>query len=99
MLYDTRGYRSAQASFRNGLPYWLGRDVLVGSLFSIIDEEGTMLTDYLENVMLRQTRQERCDVMVQIGDGKRDEAPIVKLQRLVQGIQEGINVITLAPGS
>jgi hypothetical protein len=63
---------------------------------SIIDEEGSMLTDYIENVMLRQTRQERGEVMVQIGDGKREEAPIVKTQRLITGIQEGINTLQLS---
>lgn len=99
LSWDTRGYRTAQATFRNGLPFWLGRDVFVGGLMSIIDDEGDMLTDYIEMVLLRQDRQNRADVMVQIGDGKAEEAPIVKTQRLIAGIEEAVNVLTLAPNS
>ncbi|MDZ7886539.1 MAG: hypothetical protein U5N53_28205 [Mycobacterium sp.] len=43
--WDTRGYRSAQATFRNGFPYWVGRDVFVGGLVPIVDDEGDMLID------------------------------------------------------
>jgi hypothetical protein len=97
LSWDTRGYRTAMASFRNGLPFWLGRDIFVGALMSIIDDEGAMLTEYIENVLLTQNRQQRAQVMVQLGDGKAEEAPIVKSQRLITGLQEAFNVLTLAP--
>ncbi|MEX7470190.1 hypothetical protein AB4Z39_10805 [Mycobacterium adipatum] len=99
MAFDTRGYRSAQATFRNGLPYYVGRDVFVGGLMSIIDDEGNMLTDYVENVMLRQTRETDTEVMVQIGDGKAEQAPIVKSQRFITGLMEVTNAILLTPQS
>jgi hypothetical protein len=99
MAWDTRGYRSAQATFRNGYPYWLGRDVFVGGLMPIVDDEGFMLIDYIENVMLRQNRQEDAEVMVQIGDGKAEQAPIVKSQRFITGLQQVANAILLTPNS
>ena len=95
-MWDSRGYRSAQASFRNGYPYSVGRDVFIGSLMSIA-ENGTVYTDYVENIVITDNRTERAKVIVQIGDGKAEEAPIAKLQRLITGIQEAVNVLTLAP--
>ncbi len=99
MSWDTRGYRSAQATFRNGAPFYAGRDTPVGGLMSIVDDEGDMLTDYVENVLLRQNRLDDAEVMVQIGDGKAEEAPIVKTQRFVTGLMEVGNTILLTPQS
>ena len=99
MLWDTRGYISAQATFRNGEVYRLGKDVFRGGLISILFRQRTrLLTDYIENVMFRITPTER-DVMVQIGDGKVEEAPLAKHQRFITGVIESINVVTLAPQS
>jgi hypothetical protein len=74
----------------------VGRDVFIGSLMSIA-ENGTVYTDYIENIVITDNRTERAKVIVQIGDGKAEEAPIAKLQRLITGIQEAVNVLTLAP--
>lgn len=95
-MWDSRGYRSAQCSFRNGYPYSVGKDIFIGSLMSIA-ENGTVYTDYIENIVITDNRDERAKVIVQIGDGRAEEAPIAKLQRLITGIQESVNVLTLAP--
>lgn len=95
-LWDTRGYRSAVAQFRNGFPYAVGRDVFPGSLMSIA-ENGELYTDYVENIMITDNRKERCSVVVQIGDNKAEEAPIARFQRLITGLQEAVNILTLAP--
>lgn len=95
-MWDSRGYRSAMASFRNGYPYSVGRDIFPGSMVSIA-ENGELYSDYVENIILTDNRKERCKVIVQVGDGKAEEAPIARFQRLITGIQESINVITLAP--
>ena len=95
-MWDSRGYRSAIAQFRNGYPYSVGRDIFPGSMMSIA-ENGTLYTDYIENIVITDSREERTKVVVQIGDGKAEEAPIARFQRLITGIQEAINVITLAP--
>ena len=98
-IYETRGYVAAQASFRNGEVYSLGKDVFRGGLISVLYMGRTKLyTDYIENVMFRLTADAR-DVLLQIGDGKRDEAPLAKHQRFITGIFESINVISLAPQS
>lgn len=99
MMWDTRGYRSAIATWRQGEPFYVGRDVFVGGLMSIIDDEGLMLTDYVESVTLTETRKDGVKVTAQIGDGKAEEAPLVKTQRFITGLQEGFNILSLAPNS
>lgn len=98
-IWDTRGYVSAMATFRNGEVYTYGKDVFRGGLMSVLYLGRTKLfTDYVENVLFRVTPDAR-DIMVQIGDGKAEEAPLAKHQRFITGIFESINVITLAPQS
>jgi hypothetical protein len=58
-----------------------------------------LYTDYVEHVFLRDNRQERAEIIVQIGDSKAIEAPLARTQRLVTGIQEAANILTLAPRS
>ena len=98
-LWDTRGYTSAQVTFRNGEVYTLGVDVFRGALMSVVYMgRRKILTDYIENVMWRITLDTR-EVMVQIGDGKAEESPLAKHQRFITGVFESINVLTLAPQS
>ena len=96
-MWDSRGYRSAICSFRNGFPYSVGKDIFPGGMMSIA-ENGNLYSDYIENVAITDNRKERCKVIVQIGDGKAEEAPIARFQRLITGMQEAFNVLTLAPG-
>lgn len=98
-LFDTRGYTSAIVKFRNGEQYTFGRDVFKGGLMSLVYRgRRKMLTDYVEMIMWRITPDER-EVLAQIGDGKRDEAPLAKHQRFLTAAFEIINVLTLAPQS
>lgn len=96
-LWDSRGYTSAQAVFRNGEKYTLGKDVFRGGLMSVVYlGRKRMFTDYIENVMWKVTPDVR-EITCQIGDGKADEAPMAKHQRFITGLQEAFNVLTLAP--
>ena len=95
-MWDSRGYRSATAQFRNGFPYSVGRDIFPGAMMSIA-EGGTLYSDYIENIVLTDNRKERAKVIVQIGDNRAEEAPIARFQRLITGLQESFNVLTLAP--
>lgn len=98
-LFDSRGYTSATVRFRNGEVYTLGRDIFRGGLMSLVYRGRTkMITDYVEDTPWRITPDER-EVMVQIGDGRRDEAPLAKHQRFITSAFEIINVLTLAPQS
>lgn len=98
-MWDSRGYRSAICQFRNGYPYSIGKDIFLGSMVSIADlDEGSFFTDYVTNIFIEDNRGERTKVMLQIGDGKSEEAPIARFQRLITGIQEAINVLTITPG-
>lgn len=107
-LFDTRGYTSAQAVLKNAPygPYALGRDIFKGGLVSLIypvpDGVGgfrwEMFTDYVENTPWRYTPKDR-ELLVQIGDGKAEEAPIAKHQRWITGLLESFNVLSLAPRS
>jgi hypothetical protein len=98
-FWDARGWTCAQATFRNGVVYSLGKDLFRGALVSIVYLGRTkMVTDYVMNTMWRINPTTR-DVFVQVGDGKALESPLAKQQRLVTGALEAINVLTLAPQS
>jgi hypothetical protein len=98
-LWDSRGYTSALAVFRNGEKLTLGKDVFRGGLMSIVYlGRKRMFTDYIENVMWRITEDAR-EITVQVGDGKAKEAPLAKHQRLITGLQEGLNVALLTPNN
>lgn len=101
-LFDTRGYTSAIVRinvFGPKAQYALGRDIFKGGLMSLVFRgRRYILTDYVENVMWRTTPTER-ELIAQIGDGRRDEAPLAKHQRFITGAFEIINVLTLAPQS
>jgi hypothetical protein len=96
-LFDSQGYTTAQVTFRNGDQYARGRDFFDGGLMSLVYMGRTrMITDYIENTMWRITPDERTE-MVQLGDGRRDEAPLGKFQRFITGAFEAISVLTLSP--
>ena len=98
-FWDSRGYASAQVSFRNGKPLTLGKDLFKGSLVSVVyHNRSKMITDYVENILWQITPSKR-DVIVQIGDGKAEESPLAKHQRFITALFEAVNVITLAPQS
>lgn len=98
-LFDSRGYTAATVTFRNGDQYALNRDIHRGGLMSLVyRNRRRMVTDYVEGVMWRITDTER-EVLVQLGDGRRDEAPLAKHQRLITEAFSIINVLTLAPQS
>lgn len=94
-MWNTRGYISGQVSFRQGEPYEVGRDLFPNGLATII-RNGQLYTDYIENIVITDTREERAQVEVQIGDGQAEEAPVVKLQRKVVGYEQLFNILTLA---
>lgn len=97
-MWNTRGYRAGQVQFRNGVPYEIGRDIFPGALASIV-RDGQLYTDYVENVTIRDTRDQRTEVLVQIGDGKQQQAPIVKIQRRIAAFETAFNAMTLAPNA
>jgi len=95
-FFDTRGWRAATAKFRNNKPFALGEHFVPGGLMSIASR-GEMYTDYVEAVFIRDSRKERAEITVQIGDLKAIEAPLNRTQRLVTGLMESLNVISLSP--
>ncbi|AZF95085.1 minor tail protein [Mycobacterium phage Zerg] len=96
-LFDSQGKTTATVQFRNGAQYALGRDVFRGGLMSLVFMSRTrMVTDYIENVMWRVTQDEQ-KVLLQMGDGRKSEAPLAKHQRFITGIFETLSVLTLSP--
>jgi hypothetical protein len=99
VIWESRGWTSVVATFRNGEIYTLGKDFWRGMLFSLVYMDRTrMVTDYVENIMWRITPAERV-ILAQIGDGQADEPPIARHERLITAAQEAINVASLAPNS
>jgi len=98
LAWDIRGWRSATAKFRNGKPFSLGQHYVPGGMMAIA-HQGELYVDYIEHLFLRDGRRERAEIVVQIGDAKAIEAPLARTQRLITGVQEIANVLTLAPRS
>lgn len=94
-MWDTRGYHAIQFSFDNGFPYTLGKDLFIGSLASFTCE-GVLYTEYVEKITLTDDRNSRAKVDCTIGDGKRHDNPVIKLQRNLVHFQEALQIITLS---
>jgi hypothetical protein len=97
-MWNTRGYPAGQVQFLNGRPYEIGRDIFTGQLASIV-RDGFMYTDYVENVTIRANRQTATEVLVQIGDGKQQQAPVVRIQRRLAAFEAAFNALTLSPNA
>jgi hypothetical protein len=98
-LWESRGWVSVIATFRNAEVYTLGKDVFRGGLVSVLYMDRTRIfTDYIEEVQFQIDLTKR-DILLQIGDGKAEESPLAKHQRFITGILESVNVLTLAPQS
>ena len=96
-MWESRGWVSVIATFRNGEVYTLGKDVFRGGLVSVLYMGRTRIfTDYIEEVVFQIDRSKR-DILLQVGDGKAEESPLAKHQRFITGVLESINVLTLAP--
>lgn len=93
-MWNTRGYTAGIVTFDNGYPYEIGRDLFVGGMASIV-RRGTIYTDFIENVVITDNRDE-VKVEVQIGDGVAEELAAVKAYRNIVKFQEAINVLTLS---
>lgn len=95
-LWNARGYPAAQFSFVNGLPYAVGRELWPAAQASVI-RRGILYTDYLDDLVIEDSNEAFAKVMVQVGDGRREEAPgTIQLRRIVE-LEEDINLILLAP--
>ena len=98
-MWDSRGWVSAIVTFRNGEVYTLGKDIFKGGLVSVLYMGRTKIfTDYIEEVKFQLDRTHR-DILLQVGDGKAEESPLAKGQRLMTGILESINTALLTPQS
>lgn len=99
-IWDSRGFTSAQIVLRHGSVIAYGRDVARGGLMSLIYSSPTgpqrIFTDYIELALWKISPTER-DLFFQIGDGKSEEAPLARQQRLITGLQEALNVVTITP--
>lgn len=98
-LWNSRGYTSCIATFRNGEHFTLGRDIFRGGLMSVVYfGRKRMYTDYIEMIMWRISADAR-EITCQIGDGTAEMPPLAKHQALFTGLMEAFNVWTLAPQS
>ncbi|TDK88807.1 hypothetical protein EUA02_25725 [Mycobacterium paragordonae] len=99
-IWDSRGFTAAQVVIRHGSWVALGRDVARGGVMALIYSSPTgpqrIFTDYIENTVWKISPTER-DLFFQIGDGKSEEAPLARQQRLITGLQEALNVVTITP--
>ncbi len=94
--WDINGYPAAQVTFVNGVPFTLGRDLWPGQMASLI-RRGTLFSDYLDEITIVDDAENRGKVTGQIGDGRREEAPMAIFQRKLVEFEEDLNLLLLAP--
>lgn len=98
-LFETMPYVTAEVRFYDGNPHKLFRDVFPGGYIGVVyANRRKYVAERVVQVLWRFTRQERT-VIVNVGDSKAYEPPLAKDQRLITGLMESVNVLTLAPRS
>ena len=94
-MFDTSGYNCIELKWANGYPYTVGRDVFLGSLVSFV-RQGQMYTDYVYSIKLKDDRKIRAEVDVIVGNGKREINPILRVVKMITGLEEVINTISMS---
>ena len=94
-MFDTSGYNCIQIKWANGYPYTVGRDLFLGSLVSFV-RQGQMYTDYVYSIKLKDDRKTRAEVDIIVGNGKREVNPILRVVKMITGLEEVINTITMS---
>lgn len=97
-MWDTRGYPAAQFTFTDGEPYTLGVDLFPGAMASIV-RRGTLYTDYVDEIEITDSVDARGKLSVQVGDGRREDSPMLIAQRKLVGLEEDLMLALLAPPS
>lgn len=94
-MFDTSGYNCIQLKWANGYPYTVGRDVFLGSLVSFV-RQGKMYTDYVYSISLKDDRKTRAEVDIMVGNGKREINPVLRVVKMITGLESVINTITMS---
>lgn len=94
-MFDTSGYNCIQLKWANGYPYTVGQDVFLGSLVSFV-RNGQMYTDYVYSITLKDDRKTRAEVDIIVGNGKREVNPVLRVVKMITGLEEIINTITMS---
>ncbi|PIJ37088.1 hypothetical protein BMW24_003440 [Mycobacterium heckeshornense] len=94
--WDTDGYPAAQFTFYHGMPWRLFKDVFPGQLASLI-RRGVLYTDYLDEIKVIDNPEIRGRIDVQVGDGRREEAPMTLIQRKIVDVEQGLMLALGAP--
>lgn len=94
-MFDTSGYNCIQIKWANGYPYTVGQDVFLGSLVSFV-RQGQMYTDYVYSITLKDDRRSRAEVDIIVGNGKREVNPVLRVVKMVTGLEEVLNTISMS---
>lgn len=94
-MFDTAGYNCIQLKWANGYPYTVGRDVFLGSLVSFV-RRGQLYTDYVYSIKLKDDRKTRAEIDVIVGNGKREVNPVLRVVKMITGLEEVVNSITMS---
>lgn len=93
-MFDTQGYNCIELTWQDGMPYTVGVDVFLGSLVSFT-LAGQLYTDYVYSVKVKDTRKERISEVI-VGNGKRNVNPIIRTVKMITGLEEVVNVLTMS---
>jgi hypothetical protein len=85
--FDIQGYPAAQLTFYNGMPWRLFKDVFPGQQVMII-RRAVLYADYMDEIKVVDNATVRGKVECQVGDGRREEAPMTLIQRKIVGVEQ-----------
>ena len=94
-MFDTSGYNCIELKWANGYPYTIGRDIFLGSLVSFIRRQ-KLYTDYVYSIKLKDDRKTRAEVYCIVGNGKREVNPVLRVVKMITGLEEVINTVTMS---
>lgn len=83
--WKRRAYRSFKTSIRNGAPYVINEDILLGDRVGF-EQDGILYVDQVFAIRYEYDRSRPITYSVSVGDDRKEDDPLAQGMRAVQGI-------------
>jgi hypothetical protein len=93
-IHDTRGYESYEFEIDDRAPYQFGLHMDIGQPIAV-ESGGLLYLQYLEAARVTDSRTERVDTKLSIGDPSAEEDPTARMARKLKRIGALVNAVFL----
>lgn len=97
-LFDSRGYTSKTIRIRDGAPLLFGRDVNIGEIVGY-ELDSILWCDYLSGATFRDSRDQRAQWELTIGDGSAEESSGAKAFRKLGDLMKNVQDLATDVGA